>query len=291
MYLEEGVDNMIRIVTDSTADLTPEQLAAAQIEMIPLNVILEGETYADGVDLSKDQLYAKIRAARELPTTSQASPQAFADRFRTILEAGDDVLYIGLSSTLSGTVQSARIGRDLLEADEQARVTIIDSLTVTYGQGMLVLEAAKLVEQGLSVQEIEQQILSLRARQKLLLYVSTLENLRKSGRVSNLSFLFGSLLNIKPILFYDNDGVVQVYDRVRGTKNADLTAVRFVTEHRPDPNYPIAVGSVDDPQIAEHMRELLRGAGFSHLHPFDVSVVVGAHVGLSAIGIVFIAAE
>jgi len=276
---------MIRIVTDSTADLPDAMIKEQELEIIPLNVIIEGQSYVDGVDMSKDQFYAKMSESKNLPTTSQASPESFRERFQRILDNGDDVLYLGLSSTLSGTMQSARIGRELTEQPE--RVTIFDTMTVTFAQGMLATVATKLSKVGQTMDEIVKSLQELRNRQKLVFSVATLDNLRKSGRVSNLSFLFGSLLNIKPILWYDKEGVVQVFDRVRGKKNADHAVLRFFQENRPDPNYPIGVGHAADPSAAQKMKEFLAEHGFTNILDFEVSPVVGTHVGIGTIGIVF----
>jgi DegV family protein with EDD domain len=277
---------MIRIVTDSTADLTDSMIAEYHIETVPLNIIIDVQTYADGDELSKQEFYERMKSSRELPSTSQASPSLFKQRFQAILDRGDEVFYIGLSSTLSGTLQSALIGRDML--DEPHRVTIFDSLTVSYGQGMLAVEAAKMAREGRTPDEITARLTELRKRQRLVFSVSTLENLRKSGRINNLSFLFGSLLNIKPILNYGNDGVVQVYDRVRGKKNAHLAVARFLNEHPADPSMPIGLGHTCNPESAAELIAVLEENGITNTFTFELSGVIGAHVGPGTVGIIYL---
>ncbi|MGZ4031847.1 MAG: DegV family protein, partial [Tumebacillaceae bacterium] len=226
---------MIRIVTDSTSDLSPQLIEEHQIEIIPLNVIINGTTYADGVEISKEQFYHHLQNSKDLPTTSQPSPAMFRDRFQQILDNGDDIYYVGLASTLSGTMQAAKIARNLL--DEPERVTIFDTLNVAFAQGLLAMEAAKLAKAGKNADEITATLTALRAREHVVIHLASLDNIRRSGRINNLSYLFGSLLNIKPILMIDNEGVVQVYERARGKKNAQAAMLRYLQEFVPDENY------------------------------------------------------
>lgn len=277
---------MLRILTDSTSDLTAEMIAEYNIELIPLNVIIDGATYADGVEISKEEYYRQMATAKTLPTTSQPSPALMKERFQAVLDAGDDVFYVGLSSTLSGTMQSAKIGRDLTDTPE--RVHIFDSLNVSFGQGLLVLHAAKLARAGLSPEEIKTELTALRQRERLVFSVGTLENLRKSGRINNLSFLFGSLLNIKPIMMYDTDGIVQVYDKVRGKKNAHQALHRFLQENLPDPEHTLGIGHTASPELAETMQAELQELGYTNTAIIEICGVVGTHVGIGTLGLLYV---
>lgn len=277
---------MLRILTDSTSDLTAEMIAEYNIELIPLNVIIEGTTYADGVEISKEEYYRQMATAKTLPTTSQPSPALMKDRFQAVLDAGDDVFYVGLSSTLSGTMQSAKIGRDLTDCPE--RVHIFDSLNVSFGQGLLVLHAAKLAREGKSPEEIATELTAVRKRSRLVFSVGTLENLRKSGRINNLSFLFGSLLNIKPIMMYDTDGIVQVYDKVRGKKNAHLALHRFLSENPPDEGHILGIGHTASPELAETLQAELQELGITNTAIIEICGVVGTHVGIGTLGLLYV---
>ncbi|WP_157721967.1 DegV family protein [Tumebacillus avium] len=278
---------MLRIVTDSTSDLTSSMVAEYGIDIVPLNVIFEGTTYADGIEISKAEFYEKMAASKTLPTTSQPSPALMRDRFQKILDAGDDVYYVGLASTLSGTVQSARIGRDMVTNPE--RVTIFDTLNVSFGQGVLALEAAKLAREGKNAQEITARLQDLRKRSQLVFSVAQLDNLRKSGRINNLAFLFGSLLAIKPILMLDREGVVQQYDKVRGKKNALATVLRYVQEHQPDPELIFGIGHVAAPEQALELQTLLHEQGVTNTAIIEICGVVGAHVGAGTTGLLYVA--
>ncbi|PWK06965.1 DegV family protein [Tumebacillus permanentifrigoris] len=276
---------MIRIVTDSTCDLPQSLIEEHALTVIHLNVVIDGQTYADGIDLSHADFYTKMAQSKQLPTTSQPSPATFRDMFQEILDAGDDVYYVAIASTLSGTLQSARIARDLLDTPE--RVTIFDSLSTTYALGMLVIVASKLAAQGATADEITAELTSMRKRQRLVFSVDTLENLRKGGRINNLSFLFGSLLNIKPILQLDLEGVVQAYDRVRGKKNAILAVKRFLTEFPVDETYPVAIGHTVDPSTVPVWKQLLQELGITNILDFELSGVIGTHVGQGTNGIIY----
>ncbi|MBL0388177.1 DegV family protein [Tumebacillus sp. ITR2] len=278
---------MIRIVTDSTCDLPKTLLEEHQLTVIPLNVIIDGQTYADGIELSRADFYEKMAHSKQLPTTSQPSPAMFRDVFQKILDAGDDVFYVGLASTLSGTLQAARIARDLVDTPE--RVTIHDTLSATYAEGMLAMMAVKMAAEGATAEAISAKLTEMRKRQELVFSVDTLENLRKGGRINNLSFLFGSLLNIKPILHLDYDGVVQAFDRVRGKKNAILAVKRFLTERAIDTEYPVAIGHTVDPSTVQVWKDLLveLGVKVSNILDFELSGVIGTHVGKGANGIIY----
>ncbi|MFD2170936.1 DegV family protein [Tumebacillus lipolyticus] len=280
---------MLHVVTDSTADLSPSTVQEYGIAITPLNVIFEGNTYADGVDLTKEQFYAKMATSKVLPTTSQPSPALMKERFQKIIDQGHDVYYIGIASTLSGTIQSARIGRDMVTHPE--RVTIFDSLNVSFGQGVLALEAAKMARIGKTAAEITARLKNIRERFKLVFSVATLENLRRSGRINNLSYLFGSLLAIKPILMLDTDGIVQQYDKVRGKKNALNTLLRFVETHPPDPEITFGIGHIAAPERAEELRELMHERGITNTEIFEISGVVGTHVGLGTTGLLYVAKD
>lgn len=278
---------MLRILTDSTSDLNTNLVQENSIEIIPLNVIFGNETYAEGVDITMEQFYEKLASVKQLPTTSQPSPAVMQKRFQRILDAGDDVFYVGLSSVLSGTVQSARIGRDMTDAPE--RVTIFDTLSVSFGQGLFALTAAKLAREGKSAAEIHAALTDLRDRSHIVFSVGGLDNLRRSGRINNLSFLFGSLLNIKPIMMLDRESVVQVYDKARGKKNARKSLLRYLEEHPPDPNYPFGLGHANDPEQAEEFRQELQAMGYSNIEVTYIGSVVGTHVGPGTIGFLYIA--
>ena len=132
---------MVRIVTDSTCDLSPERQKALGVEVVPLSVHFGEESFLDGIDLSNEEFYARLRTAETLPTTAQVNPEEFARRFRAHVDAGDQVVGLFIASQLSGTCQSAMIARDMVDEDN---IFVLDSTTVTFGLGLLVEMAARL---------------------------------------------------------------------------------------------------------------------------------------------------
>jgi DegV family protein with EDD domain len=270
----------IRIVTDSTADIPLSLREELGIEMVPLKIHFGSETYLDAVTLQSEQFYEKLTAASALPTTSQPSPLEFFEVYKKLAEEDPDVeiISIHLSSALSGTYQSAVLAGSMLE--EQAKIHIVDSLSASYGIGALVVAAAMAAREGKSVAEILEIIRVLRANYHIYFLVSTLEFLQKGGRVGKASAIFGSLLNIKPILSIDPDGEVVAVEKVRGQKKAMARIVELLAADLSGRPIHLNVAHSNSPEAAEQLRELIeqqfevRSMAYIALGP-----VIGTHAG------------
>jgi DegV family protein with EDD domain len=270
----------IRIVTDSTADIPLSLREELGIEMVPLKIHFGSETYLDAVTLQSEQFYEKLTAASALPTTSQPSPLEFFEVYKKLAEEDPDVeiISIHLSSALSGTYQSAVLAGSMLE--EQAKIHIVDSLSASYGIGALVVAAATAAREGKSVAEILEIIRVLRANYHIYFLVSTLEFLQKGGRVGKASDIFGSLLNIKPILSIDPDGEVVAVEKVRGQKKAMARIVELLAADLSGRPIHLNVAHSNSPEAAEQLRELIeqqfevRSMAYIALGP-----VIGTHAG------------
>jgi DegV family protein with EDD domain len=270
----------IRIVTDSTADIPLSLREEFGIEMVPLKIHFGSETYLDAVTLQSEQFYEKLTAASALPTTSQPSPLEFFEVYKKLAEEDPDVeiISIHLSSALSGTYQSAVLAGSMLE--EQAKIHIVDSLSASYGIGALVVAAATAAREGKSVAEILEIIRVLRANYHIYFLVSTLEFLQKGGRVGKASAIFGSLLNIKPILSIDPDGEVVAVEKVRGQKKAMARIVELLAADLSGRPIHLNVAHSNSPEAAEQLRELIeqqfevRSMAYIALGP-----VIGTHAG------------
>jgi DegV family protein with EDD domain len=270
----------IRIVTDSTADIPLSLREELGIEMVPLKIHFGSETYLDAVTLQSEQFYEKLTAASALPTTSQPSPLEFFEVYKKLAEEDPDVeiISIHLSSALSGTYQSAVLAGSMLE--EQAKIHIVDSLSASYGIGALVVAAATAAREGKSVAEILEIIRVLRANYHIYFLVSTLEFLQKGGRVGKASAIFGSLLNIKPILSIDPDGEVVAVEKVRGQKKAMARIVELLAADLSGRPIHLNVAHSNSPEAAEQLRELIeqqfevRSMAYIALGP-----VIGTHAG------------
>ncbi len=207
---------MIKIVTDSTCDLPPEVFEQYGITVMPLRIHFGMEAFLDGVNITKDEFYQRLRTAPQLPTTSQPSAGEFCEAFRPLVEAGHEVVGIFISSELSGTCASALTACELLP---EASISVIDSRSTSVGLGMMVREAARLAEAGADVAAIEARMEELVGKMRLYFVVDTLEYLRKGGRIGGARALLGTMLNIKPLLMM-HDGRVEPLQQVRTRRKA-----------------------------------------------------------------------
>jgi DegV family protein with EDD domain len=204
---------MIKILTDSTADLSQDLCREYNIEVIPLYITFGDKVYKEGIDISKEEFYRKLREFEPcgLPTTSQPTPKDFIDRYAGIQE--DTVISIHISSKLSGTCESANLARKSTSKD----ITIIDSGMVSVGLGLLVLYAAKAVKAGWDKEQIIQFVNQL--KNKIIIYftVENLRHLEKGGRIGKAQSLLGSILHIIPILSF-KEGIIVPAEKIRGSK-------------------------------------------------------------------------
>jgi DegV family protein with EDD domain len=206
---------MVRIITDSTADLNVELAQERNIEIIPLSVNIGGKTYQDGLELRSENLFPLVEQVGELPKTAAPS----AGEFQKAFEQPGECIYIGISSGLSASVQNARVGAQNFEP---RKVRIVDSLNVSSGTGLLALRAADLRDQGHSAEEIEREILALVPKLRTTFIIDTMEYLYKGGRCSALQMFAGSLLKIRPIIEIKPDGSMGIKDKSRGSRRKGL---------------------------------------------------------------------
>jgi DegV family protein with EDD domain len=201
---------MVSIITDSTADLGCALSAKFSIAIIPLLVTIGGKTYQDGVDIQQSDLFRLVAKEGELPKTAAPSVGEVTKAFDT----DGDVIYIGISSRLSATMQNAKLAADMLPP---GKVTVIDSLNLSTGVGLLALRAADLRDQGCSAEEICQTISAARPKVKTSFVIETMDFLYKGGRCTALQAIAGSVLKIHPIIEVRQDGTLGVKSKARGT--------------------------------------------------------------------------
>ena len=279
----------IRVVTDSTADLTPELVERYGITVVPLTVFADGKAYKDKIDITNEEFYALLQSSKELPTTSQPSPAAFADVYRQLAaEGAEQIMSIHISTALSGTYQSSVLAAGLVA--QEVTVHNVDSKIATMGLGLLVIAAARMVEVGDSADNILQVLDEIVKKQRLYFLLDSLDNLHKGGRIGKASHLFGSLLNIKPVLCF-TDGVINVQDKVRGNKdNKALERLIEILLEKIDPSKKLycAMGYCDNKKTAEYIVERVK----EHVNCDDfiylqIGSVVGTHIGMGAVGMAF----
>lgn len=209
----------IQIITDTSCDLPDSQLEQFGIELIPLKVSFDnGETFLDRIELSPDLFIKKMTSSKNLPKTSTPDPQTFIDFFEDGLEKQGQVLFVGLSSGLSATCQTARVARNMLGSEN---VVIFDTLTASLGTGIFAIKAALMASEGLPLDTIVDRLTAMRKDTETIFTLDTLENVVKGGRLSRIEGFAGTMLDIKPVLRNDREsGVPYVRDKVRGRKKA-----------------------------------------------------------------------
>ena len=204
----------VYIVTDSTADLTEEEVKQFEISIVPMNISIDDENYIDGVTITKEEFKEKMIASAELPKTAQPSIGRFVEVYDELGKNGDSVISIQMMSSISGTVDAARQAADITETN----VTVVDSDFTSRSMGMIVKEAAKAAQDGKTVEEILEIIEDAKKRTTLYLTVVNLDNLIKGGRISQLMGMFSNLLNIKLFLQVIN-GKIEIIQKGRGLKS------------------------------------------------------------------------
>lgn len=273
---------MIQVVTDSTADIPPELVKAAGIWVVPCTIHFGTETYRDGIDLAGDAFYQKMREYPTLPKTAAPAPGEFLAAYRRARDAGHDVLSLHVSHKVSSTYNNAL----LAAAQFGERVAVIDSLTASMANGLLVLRAAAAARSGATLAELRRYAESLVPRLNLYVGADTLENLRKGGRIGRATAFLGTMLNIKPLIAVVDGEVVPV-ERVR-TMGRTLNRMVELMQER-DPEGPVAVGYTDVPEAARMIRELVEQA-MPRLETitYQAGPAVGTHAGRGAVGLAFV---
>jgi DegV family protein with EDD domain len=275
----------VAIVTDSTAYIPDDILQKYRISVVPQVLIWGDETFLDGVDIQPDEFYARLKKARVMPTTSQATIGAFMEIFGRLAAKGYDILAILVGSKLSGTIDSARQACEMLP---EAHIELIDSKTAAMALGFQVLSAARAAEQGASLAECKAVAEGASCCVGVVFAVDTLEFLHRGGRIGGGARFLGTALNIKPILEL-KDGHVEAIDRVR-TRKKSLARLLELVEERVENRHPVRV-AVLHANAPEEARELLDEAAkrFNAVETVysQVSPVVGTHTGPGTVGLAF----
>ncbi len=277
----------IRIVTDSTASLPPDIAADLDITVVPLHVQFGAETYRDGVDITTEEFYRRLQTSPVHPQTSQANPAEFAQIYAGI--PGDDpIVSVHVSTDLSKTVESARQGAKQIEGRE---IAVLDSRLAAAALTFTVVAAARAARAGASVDDIRALVDDRAQRTHLLAVVTTLEYLKRGGRIGGAAAFVGSLLNFKPVIEL-RDGIVQPVTRVR-TLNKAYAAIRSgVAERAPNGVESWAILHALAPDARDRMhREVAAGldADGDKFDDLAVVPVIGAHTGPGTFGFAFVA--
>lgn len=283
------MEKQVKIFTDSAADLPAELVAHYDIGVVPLLISHEDHVFADGRDFTHEQFYQLLAESKQLPTTSQPSPQDFVNAFAPYLEQGQSVISVNLSSGLSGTVESAILAQANLGSLAEGRLHIVDSLAASGGQGLLVCLAAELANQGKSITEIVAAIGEARRRLLHLFTLDTLENLVKGGRISRAKATLGELLNIKPILWLDENGKIDNLEKVRGRKKSlKYLASKCLAEVDVESYHYLGISHANSPNEAAALAEELQQAlPYASIVVSNIGATIGTHTGAGCIAVFY----
>ena len=279
---------MVQIITDSAADLQPQEYEKLGVTCIPLRVAFGSDEYQENVDLGKDRFYELLLGSDEFPKTSQAAPAVLEEILDRAKAAGDEVVYITLSSALSGTYQTACM---VCEDVDCPGSFIFDGRNATGGQRMLVEYACRLRDEGRDAAGIVAGLESIRDRIELYACVNTLEYLHKGGRISHAVYTLGSLAQIKPIISVDVEGKVALPGKAMGMRKGMDMLCKRLTARKPDGDHPVYVMYTNDRAVAETLAARMESQGLGTVPAeriIQVGAAIGAHIGPGACGIVYV---
>ncbi len=266
---------MIRIITDSTSDITPQEAEKLNIDVVPLYVVIGDTNYKDRVELQTDEFYEKLRDISI--TTSQPSPMDFLEVYNKYKD--DEIICITCTHKLSGTYQSANVAKDSSDNDN---ITVIDSNAISLGLRNIILEAVKIRDEQADVNSIVHHINSIKDRSYIMGSLESLDCLQKGGRISSAAAIFGTVLNVKPIIQIQ-DGLINVHKKkIRGKQNAMKFITKLAKEMSIDKNLPISIGYSSSSDNAKLLIDKLKMEGINMISADDmveVGPVVGTHVG------------
>lgn len=276
-----------KIVVDSSSDIPGELSEKLGIITVPMPVNIDGNTFQEGVDIFPDAFYAGFKDYKELPKTSQPNQNVLLETYEKVLADGYDIVAIHLSSGLSSTYQSAVMVREMCISPD--RIHIIDSLGASLGFGLLAVIAAHSAQEVQDTSRITELIIELRDRMKYVFTIDTLEYLVKGGRVSKTAGFVAGMLDLKPILHFNNEGKIEVFGKVRSRKAAIRKLLDIIEQDIIDPEQQIiGISHSACLEEASHLAEEIRKKiKVKDVVLSDIGCVVGSHVGPKTIALFF----
>ena len=279
---------MVRIITDSAADFEPFELEKLNIACTPLSVALGGEEYVENINLSKDQFFSLLASSDDTPKSSQPSPGLLMKLLAEAKAAGEEALFISLSSALSGTYQTAVMTCEDAEYDG---AYVFDSLNATGGERLIVEYAVRLRDEGKSAKEIITALESIRDKIVLFACIDTLEYLYRGGRISQTVYKLGTMAQVKPIIRVSEEGTIEVPAKAMGMrKGMDQLCKRLETQ-KPSPDHRLYVMYTADRTIGETLAQKVTAMGYEipDSQIVQVGAAIGSHIGPNACGLVYVA--
>lgn len=285
---------MIKIISDSACDLKKAYTEQNNIGIVPFNIIINEDTsLKDKIDIQSEELLEMMKNDSQFfAKTSQPSPDDYKIEFEKAAKQGCDIICFTITSELSGSYQSAEIAKKIIQEEYDVDIRVIDSLSASLGQGILIKKAVEMVQQNKSLDEIEDYINKIKLTGKIFLLVDTLKYLEKGGRISKSKRLIGSALNLKPILKLEN-GKLDIVDKVIGKKRAIKNMMRLVNskKNKSDKSHEFFVVHADSKKEASEIYDELKT---ENNLPFDIEVlspVLVCHSGYGSVAVGIINTE
>ncbi len=276
----------IHIVTDSTCDLTKEEVAQHGIHIVPLTIQIDDKTYIDGVDLEPQSFLGLMKNAKNLPKSSQPAPGKFKELYDELGKNGDQIISIHMTGGMSGTVESARQAAQMTDSD----VTVIDSRFIAIGLAIQIREAIKMRDAGASVEEMVERLEKVRENTYLYVIVDTLENLIKGGRIGKGTGFIGSLLNIKVIANLEG-GAYNPVSKVRSHKQVvNYLFKQFQADTAGKKVKAVGISHAEGlTTMGGPLKELIEETSFNEVEVVFTSPIISTHTGPGAIGFIYFA--
>ena len=277
----------IKLISDSTCDLSKELLEKHQIDVVPLFVNFKEDSYLDGVTLTVPEMYKKVDELGFLPKTAAASPGSFVEVFEKYVKEGYDIIYFGIGAGFSGTLQSANSAKQIVESNQ---IHLIDSANLSSGSGLLMLKAAKFIQEGDDVSTIIDKINALIPKVRTQFVINTMEYLYKGGRCSGMAAIAGTILKIKPIIKVVN-GAMTVGKKPRGRIEVgiDVLIEELMNQISDvDEDFLMITHSMAD-ESAQYIKGKLNGnIPIKNIYETNAGCVISSHCGQGCIGILYI---
>jgi DegV family protein with EDD domain len=274
---------MLRIAMDTAGDLCSGWQKEYKIDLIPINIIHNGISYLQGIDIQYDDFYNLVEKENVIPSTSQPTPYQFVEFYKRIAKPGESILSIHVTDKLSGTMDSARQAAD--ELREMYNIIPFDSASGTICMGMMCREARKMDRAGKSLDEILNTLESIRRKMELVFTVDTMKFARLSGRVKSIQATLASLLDIKPIIEL-RDGIIEIKDKVRSRKASIEKMISRLKEKVGDQPLQIAVVHAHDPLTGQDVvNEVKKTFNCVEVAFAEISISLAVHFGPGTIGL------
>ncbi len=277
----------IKLIVDSSSDIVAREAEKLGIVMLPMDITFGNEQFSDGINISHREFYEKLVETDELPKTSQITEQRFEEAFKKEVDAGNYVICITISSKLSTTFSNAERAAEKFPG----KVFAIDSLNVTIGERILIQYATRLIEHGMKADKIAEELNRKKKNIRLLALLSTLQYLKKGGRISAMTAMAGELLNIKPVISI-TDGEVKLVGKAMGSKKGNNLIVQMIEKDGAiDFFMPIATAytGLSDELLKKYMRdsEPIWKPSVHAIPSYTIGSTIGTHAGPGAIAVAY----